>query len=67
MANIKCVAADIMDGSADILQGRAIILYSMTSILSNVPEILLVQHQYFDIFFSVLEFSKGKIHIFLSM
>ena len=56
-ANIKCVAADIM-------RGAAIILYSTASILSNVPEILHVQHQFFEIFLSVLEFSKGKIHIF---
>ena len=61
---IKCVAADIMHGAADILHGGAIILYSMASILSNVPEILHVQHQFFEIFLSVLEFSKGKIHFF---
>ena len=40
------------------------ILCGMASILSNVPDILHVQHQYFEIFLSVLEFSKGKIHFF---
>ena len=54
LANIKWVAADIMHGAADILHGGAIILYSMASILSNVPEILHVQHQFFEIFLSVL-------------
>ena len=30
------------------------------SILSDVPDILHVQHQFFEIFISVLGFSKGK-------
>ena len=36
------------------------------SILSNanVSDILHVQHQFFEIFVSVLGFSKGKIHFF---
>ena len=55
-----------MHGAADILHGGAIILYSMASILSNVPEILHVQHQFFEIFLSVLEFSKGKYTFFKS-
>ena len=42
LANIKCVVADI-------LHGAAIILLGMASILSNVPDILHVQHQFFEI------------------
>ena len=53
-----------MRGAANILHGGAIILYSMASILSNVPEILHVQHQFFEIFLCVLEFSKRKIYFF---
>ena len=45
LANIKCVVADILHGAAVILHGAAIIFCSMASILSNVPDILLVQHQ----------------------
>ena len=55
---------DIMRGAAIILHGLAIILCSITSILSNVHDILHVQHQFFEIFLSVLGFSKGKIHFF---
>ena len=53
-----------LEGEVSILYGGAIILYSMASILSNVPEILHVQHQFFEIYLSVLGFSKGKIHFF---
>ena len=49
MANIKCVVADIMQGAVNILHGGAIILYGVASILSNVPDILHVQHQFFEI------------------
>ena len=54
-----CVATDIMHGAANNLHGAAVISHAMDSILSNVPDILHVQHQYFEIFLSVLEFSKG--------
>ena len=36
----------------------------MASILSDVPDILHVQHQHFEIFLIVLGFPKGKIHFF---
>ena len=61
LANIKCDAANITRGAAIILHGPAVIL---TSIWINVHDILHVQHKFFEIFLSVLEFSKGKIHIF---
>merc|ERR1711980_79093 len=64
LANIKCVAAIILRGAAIILRGPAIILCSMTSICSNLHDILHFQHQFFEIFLSVLGFSKGKIHFF---
>ena len=64
LANIKCVAANIMRGADIILHGVAVILHGMTSILSNLPDILHFQHQIFAIFLSVLGFSKGKIHFF---
>ena len=57
LANIKCVVAVI-------LRGPAVILCSMTSICSNLHDILHFQHQFFEIFLSVLGFSKGKIHFF---
>ena len=38
----------------------AIILCGIASILSNVPDILNVQHKFFEIFLSVLGFPKGK-------
>ena len=50
--------------AAVILHGSAVILHSMTSIWSNVHDILHFQHQFFEIFRSVLGFSKGKIHFF---
>ena len=53
-----------MHGVANILHGAAIMLHSMASILSNVPDILHVQHQFFEIFLNVLEFSKVKITFF---
>ena len=59
-----CVGANIMHGADNILHGVAVILCGMTSILNNVPDILLVQHLFFEIFLSVLGFSKGKIHFF---
>ena len=57
-----CVATDIMHGAANNLNGAAVISHAMDSILSNVPDILHVQHHFFEIF--VLGFSKGKIHFF---
>ena len=53
MTKIKFVEAKIMRGAAVILRG-------MASLLSNVPDILHVQNQFFEIFLSVLGFSKGK-------
>ena len=64
LSNIKFVVADIMHGTANILHGVAVILHSMAGILSNMPDIFYVQHQIFEIFLSVLGFSKGKIHFF---
>merc|ERR1711893_335300 len=64
LANIKCVAAVILCGAAVILRGPTVILCSMTSICSNLHDILHFQHQFFEIFLSVLGFSKGKIHFF---
>ena len=64
LANIKCDAANMTCGAAVILHGPAIILRSMTRICSNVHDILHFQHQFFEIFLSVLGFSKGKIHFF---
>ena len=52
-----------MRDAAKIWHGVAIILWGMASILSNVLDILHVQHQFFEIFLSVLGFSKGKIKI----
>ena len=49
-----------MHGADDILHGAAVILRGMASILSDVPDILHVQNQFFEIFLSVLGFSKGK-------
>merc|ERR1711973_196979 len=57
LANIKCVAAII-------LRGPAVILCGMTSICSNLHDILHFQHQFFEIFLSVLGFSKGKYTFF---
>ena len=53
-----------MCGAAIILNGPAVILCGMTSICSNLHDILHFQHQFFEIFLSVLGFSKGKIHFF---
>merc|ERR1712175_34914 len=64
LANIKCVAAIILCGVAVILRGLAVILCGMTSICSNLHDILHFQRQFFEIFLSVLGFSKGKIHFF---
>merc|ERR1712175_42365 len=64
LANIKCVAAVILCGAAIILRGPTVILCGMTSICSNLHDILHFQHQFFEIFLSVLGFSKGKIHFF---
>ena len=64
LANIKCDAAKITHGAAIILHGLAVILRGMTSICSNLNDILHFQLQFFEIFLSVLGFSKGKIHFF---
>ena len=68
LANIKCVAANITSGATNILGGRANILHSainflhgMAGILCSVPDISHVQHQYFQIFLSVLCFSKLRV------
>ena len=53
-----------MHGAADILHGAAISHRSLASILSVLPDILQVQHQFFEMFLSVLGFSMGKIHFF---
>ena len=45
-----------MRGVANILHGAAIILPSMASTLSDVPDILHVQHQFFEF--------EGKMHFF---
>ena len=60
LANIKCVAAKITYGADVIFNGPASILRGMTSICSNVHDILHFQHQFFEIFLSVL----GKITLF---
>ena len=59
-----CVAANITRGVDDILHGVAVILHGMSSIFSTVHDILHFQHQFLEIFLSVLGFSKGKIHFF---
>ena len=64
LANIKFDVANITHGAAVILHGPAVILRGMTSICSNLHDILHFQHQFFEIFLSVLGFSKGKIHFF---
>ena len=51
-------------GATVFLHGPAVILCSMTSIWSNVHDILHVQHQFFEVFISVLGFPRGKIHFF---
>ena len=49
-----------MRGVANILHGAAIILPSMTSTLSDVPDILHVQHQFFEIFLVFWDFQGEK-------
>ena len=60
LANIKCVVADI-------LHGAAIILLGMASILSNVPDILHVQHQFFEILLECFGLLKGKNTLFSTL
>ena len=50
------MVANITHGAADIFHGAGVILLGMASILSNVLDILLFQHQFFEIFLSVLGF-----------
>ena len=56
--NIKCVAANIMHVVAEIMCHVAIIQCCMASILSKVPDILHLQHHFFEIFEVFLAFQK---------
>ena len=49
-----------MRGADDILHGAAVILRGMASILSNVPDILHVQHQFFEFFKVFWAFQRKK-------
>ena len=57
------MASSIGD-EANILRVVANISLGMASILSGVPDILHVQHQFFEMFQSIFGFSNGKIHFF---
>ena len=63
-ANIKWVVANITHGAAEILHGAAIIFCGMASILSDVPAILHVQHQFFEIFEVFWDFQREKYTFF---